>query len=601
MRPRKQHRRNFSSPAALEQIGQMEVQSNSNNGEMRNQTEDDLFILPGLERIDSLASTERGRLGSSGSINSQKSKSNEPSSYDFSTEYETRRRKPKKVLDGYEMELSNTIGTVINDNEDIENDLPLEGGVVRDQEGVSRGSSDNSGRLRLDSWPSGPLSREISDGIVPIESTNNDDNGLCSLDSQELNLAPLIGSSSNQFVSAEPMGEFTGEMAMISGTFRFSSSSDDRDKMNIGDDSDQLVTSALSSSGMLLGGVRTSIKMNSVEDGDGHGYKGVLPVTSTPNFNRVREVRTLSDEILAVVAGEDSMDSTLINEDYVMKRGSSSTSKRKENSAIQRQRPRNIDTTTNSLPVRDIGTPGSSTTPSSADYTPKGSVNRGRYKCGRCGQLKTNHVCEYSETYFVRAIDTQTEPLMVPGGPHPWDVYKTITVGVYQTADNFLLKKHLSISKIKDSNKSKTVNADASASNSVSSSSTMSNFTTLQGKAVGIGVIPAKEKSVEEMSVCVEVGTGKSTLSNNFLTDVEYERNLSGNVSGSDVGSTSSRNVSTDVASDSSVTGDQSITGDLRLSVNALSLMNGNSNGNSSLLRDKGRANSDLTTSDYGT
>lgn len=43
-----------------------------------------------------------------------------------------------------------------------------------------------------------------------------------------------------------------------------------------------------------------------------------------------------------------------------------------------------------------------------------GAFSRGKYKCQRCGELKTNHICEYYEDKIMRSIATQIvrEPIL---------------------------------------------------------------------------------------------------------------------------------------------------------------------------------------------
>ena len=57
-----------------------------------------------------------------------------------------------------------------------------------------------------------------------------------------------------------------------------------------------------------------------------------------------------------------------------------------------------------------------------------GVSSRGKYKCGRCGQPKTNHRCPFTEETVVRDTETQTESLRGPNNEHPFTLYDTITV-----------------------------------------------------------------------------------------------------------------------------------------------------------------------------
>mmetsp|Transcript_10196 Transcript_10196/g.32744 ORF Transcript_10196/g.32744 Transcript_10196/m.32744 type:complete len:212 (+) Transcript_10196:54-689(+) len=41
--------------------------------------------------------------------------------------------------------------------------------------------------------------------------------------------------------------------------------------------------------------------------------------------------------------------------------------------------------------------------------------HRGKYRCGRCGQMKVNHVCPLGRAPLQRSLSVQTEPIFVAG------------------------------------------------------------------------------------------------------------------------------------------------------------------------------------------
>mmetsp|Transcript_6268 Transcript_6268/g.6431 ORF Transcript_6268/g.6431 Transcript_6268/m.6431 type:complete len:933 (-) Transcript_6268:153-2951(-) len=59
------------------------------------------------------------------------------------------------------------------------------------------------------------------------------------------------------------------------------------------------------------------------------------------------------------------------------------------------------------------------------------SGSRGRYKCGRCGQLKTNHICEFFEDTAVCSTATQIHSISIidPVSKELWEGDRFLTVG----------------------------------------------------------------------------------------------------------------------------------------------------------------------------
>jgi len=66
--------------------------------------------------------------------------------------------------------------------------------------------------------------------------------------------------------------------------------------------------------------------------------------------------------------------------------------------------------------------------PSNFDMDKKSS-NRGKYRCGRCGQPKVNHQCPYEIEASTRSISTQATKYIYDNSTHPFLTEKTIVVG----------------------------------------------------------------------------------------------------------------------------------------------------------------------------
>lgn len=66
----------------------------------------------------------------------------------------------------------------------------------------------------------------------------------------------------------------------------------------------------------------------------------------------------------------------------------------------------------------------------------KKSTNRGKYRCGRCGQPKVNHQCPYEIEASTRSISTQATRNSYDNTTHPFLTEKTIVVGKRQPLES---------------------------------------------------------------------------------------------------------------------------------------------------------------------
>jgi len=72
--------------------------------------------------------------------------------------------------------------------------------------------------------------------------------------------------------------------------------------------------------------------------------------------------------------------------------------------------------------------------PSKSFSLRKNKSNRGKYRCGRCGQVKTNHVCPVTPELETRATSTQTDPVL-SGMKKP---FKKSTKNIFEDGDKII-------------------------------------------------------------------------------------------------------------------------------------------------------------------